>query len=310
MGFFSWSHSTSAALFELIPKDNYYLYYSNTQRFLLKSESYCTKYSTHAQKSVILSYSVVQIGQQKKDQQRKQYKPRQEDASILTEVLVPLALLLTHLWHLNVNPTIPPSSSQRPEPKPDGNHCCSDARSRAVGNRVLGQSSQSPVEEKHLLGQIHPGTNAFTSQEDFGVQTSSWKECEEGQGFDSGFAYQNILQQLCFCYLVLWYLFQNQPMENLWARFLPRCLGLKKVTKRNKVWKSPSSVHLLLAPAFISEESFRFEAKSLVGEDKSRQKARGTTSDLQVGCVARTIWKYCKEQTDPGGSVNSLPCEH
>lgn len=98
-------------------------------------------------------------------------------------------------------------------------------------------------------------------------------------------------------------------MEYLWARFLPRRLGLKRVTKCNKAWKSLSSVHSLLAPAFISGESFRFEAKSLVGEDKSGQKARGTTY-LQVGCVTRMIRKYCKEQTDPGGSVNSLPCEH
>lgn len=133
---------------------------------------------------------------------------------------------------------------------------------------------------------------------------------EEGWWSGSGFAYQNVLQQLFFCCLVLQALFWNWPTENLWACFLPYRLGLKRATIRNTVWKSPSSVHLLLAPVFISRKSFRFEAKSLVGEDRRRQKARGTTSDLRAGCVMRTIWIYCKEQTDPGGSVNSLPCEH
>lgn len=99
-------------------------------------------------------------------------------------------------------------------------------------------------------------------------------------------------------------------MENLWARFLPQCLGLKRTTKYNKVWKSPSSIHSLLASAFISEKSFRFDSKSLVGEDGSREKARGTTSDLQVGCVMRTTWIYSEEQADSCVGVNSFPSEH
>lgn len=60
----------------------------------------------------------------------------------------------------------------------------------------------------------------------------------------------------------------------------------------------------------LVERALVLRVKLLVGEDKSRQRARGTTSNLQAGCVTRMIWKYCKEQTDPGGSVNSLPCEH
>lgn len=130
--------------------------------------------------------------------------------------------------------------------------------------RVPGQVPQTLVEEKNLLGQIHPRPNVITTREDFWVQSSGCKECEEGQWFGSDFAYRNVLQQLCFCCLVLQYLWWNWPTENLWARFLPRRLGLKRATKCNKVWKSPSSVHSLLAPAFISGESFRFEAKSLV----------------------------------------------
>lgn len=96
----------------------------------------------------------------------------------------------------------------------------------------------------------------------------------------------------------------------LLALLFPTLLGVKEGTRCNKVWKSPSGEHSLLAPAFINGERFRFKAKSLAEEDRSRQKARGTACDLRAGSVTRTIWKYCKEQTDPGGSVNSLPCEH
>lgn len=228
---------------------------------------------------------------------------RQEDAPTLTQVIALGCTFGTWMWTQAFHhPTLRDHSQNQM----DINSALMPG-AQAAGNRVLGQSPQSPVEEKW---QIHPRPNAITSWEDFRVQSSGWKECEEGQWFGSGFAYQNVLQQLCFCCLVLRYLFWNWPMVNLWARFLPRCLGLKRATKRNKVWKSPSSIHSLLAPAFISGKSFRFEAKSLVGEDRSRQKARGTTSNLQVGYVTRTIWKYWKEQTDPGGSVNSLPCEH
>lgn len=101
-------------------------------------------------------------------------------------------------------------------------------------------------------------------------------------------------------------------MENVWAHFL-KLPGLNRATKCPRVWKSPSNVHSFLTPGFywsFSGESFSFEVKSLVGEDKNRQKTRGTTYNLQAGCVTIMIWKYCKEQTDPGGSVNSLPCEH
>jgi len=172
---------------------------------------------------------------------------------------------------------------------------------QAAGTTVLGQPPQSLVEEKCLLGQIH--LSDITSWEYLQTLSSGWKEQEEGEWCGGG-------GELCFCYSALRYLLWNWLVENLWALFLPLCLGLKRAARCNKVWNSPSSTHSLLAPAFINGKSFRFEAKSLVGEDSSRQKARGTACDLRAGCVTRTIWKYCKEQTDPGDSVNSLPCEH
>lgn len=53
-----------------------------------------------------------------------------------------------------------------------------------LGTRGLGQSPQSPVKGKYLLGQVDPKT--ITLQEDFQALSTGWKEHEESNLFGSG----------------------------------------------------------------------------------------------------------------------------